>query len=335
MDVIAQTINQALAFHKAGDFERAAPLYNAVLNLQPFDETTLFLLSDMYLRQDYSGLAVNLSTHLLDRNPKNGAAWCNLGVAFRKEDKYDQAMHAWNRALKIQGDTSEVCCNMATLYSDRAQPDKAIHWLDRSLKCEPDNSGAQWSKSLALLTKKDWANGWPLYDYRQKLDHWDSRAGIDVPSWDFTPTDHLYIHGEQGVGDEVMFLSCLDDVLPLAKRVTLELNDRVAGIAKLTWPNVRIVTVETPGDYSAKIPIGSIAARLRRDERAFPGVAYLRPDPALVEHYKIRLAALGPRPWVAVAWHGGSKVTRVKDRSTTLEVFKPLLEPIYVRERSV
>jgi hypothetical protein len=215
---------------------------------------------------------------------------------------------------------------MATLYSDRAQPDKAIHWLDRSLKCDPDSVGARWSKSLALLTKKDWAQGWPLYEFRQQLEGWHSRTSVDAPMWDFGPTDHLYIHGEQGVGDEIMFLSCLDEVLPLAKRVTLELNERVAGIAKQTWPSVSIVTTETPGDYTAKIAIGSLAARLRRDEAAFPGVAYLKPCPSLVALYKSRLAALGPRPWVGVAWHGGTKMTRVKDRSATLDDFKPILD---------
>jgi tetratricopeptide (TPR) repeat protein len=324
MNVIDQTIDQALIHHKAGDFGRASHLYNAVLNLKPFDEGVLYLLSDLYLRQEYSGLAINLLTNLLDRHPKNGAAWCNLGIAFRKEDRYDQAVNAWERALKIQGDTAEVCCNMATLYSDRAQPDKAIHWLDRSLKCDPESVGARWSKSLALLTKKDWANGWPLYEFRQQLEGWHSRTTVDAPMWDFTPTDHLYIHGEQGVGDEIMFLSCLDEVLPLAKRVTLELNERVAGIARKTWPSVSIVTTETPGDYSAKIAIGSLAARLRRSADAFPGTPYLKPDPELVEHYKARLTAIGPRPWVALAWHGGTKQTRVKDRSIDLDSFEPI-----------
>lgn len=325
MNVIQTTVDQALAFHKAGDFGRAAHLYNAVLNLKPFDEGILYLLSDLYLRQEYSGLAINLLTNLLDKNPQHGQAWCNLGIAFRKEDRYDQAVNAWNRALEIQGDTPEVCCNMATLYSDRAQPDKAIHWLERSLKCEPDNVGAKWSMALALLTKKDWANGWPLYEYRQQLETWDSRKSVDVPMWDFEPTDHLYIHGEQGVGDEIMFLSCLDDVLPLAKRVTLELNERVAGIARLTWPSVEIVTQETTGDYTAKVALASLAARLRRAEAAFPGTPYLKPDAALVERYRAALAALGPRPWVGVAWHGGTKMTRVRDRSITLNAFAPIL----------
>ena len=325
MNVAQQTLERALDLHKQGDYGRASHLYNCVLNLSPFHEGTLYLLSDLYLRQDYSGLAINLLTNLLDRNPKHAQAWCNLGVAFRKEDRYDEAIKAWDRALTIEGDTSEVCSNMATMYSDRAQPDIALKWLRRALKCDSTNVHAHWSMGLALLTQRKWAEGWDKYEYRQQLPTWDRRLSIDVPWWDFQPTEHLYIHGEQGVGDEVMFLSCIPDVLPLAKQVTIELNPRVCDIARLTWPQVRVIS-EPDGDktYTAKVAIGSLAARLRRDESAFPGVPYLTPAPALVEHYKARLTAIGPRPWVALTWHGGTKQTRVRDRSLSLDDLKPI-----------
>jgi len=326
MSVIQQTLERALDLHKQGDYGRASHLYNCILNLSPFHEGTLYLLSDLYLRQEYSGLAINLLTNLLDRNPKNAQAWCNLGVAFRKEDRYDEAIKAWERALAIEGDTSEVCSNMATLYSDRAKPEIALKWLRRSLKCDSTNVHAHWSMALALLTKRQWAEGWDKYEYRQQLPHWDKRDSIKAPWWDFQPTDHLYIHGEQGVGDEIMFLSCVPDILPLAKQITIELNPRVCEIVRQTWPQIRVVSEPDGETYSAKIAIGSLAARLRRSEDAFPGTEYLRPDPKLVEHYRARLEALGPRPWVALAWHGGTKQTRVRDRSLSLDDLKSLQE---------
>lgn len=326
MNVVEQTLSRALDLHKSGDFGRASHMYNCVLNLQPFHEGTLYLLSDIYLRQDYSGLAINLLMSLLDRNDKHAQAWCNLGVAFRKEDKYDEALYAWDRALQIEGDTSEVCGNIATLYSDNAQPDEAIKWLERALKCDDSNIHAHWSMALALLTKRDWAAGWDKYEYRLKLETFHTRDTLTCPVWDFEQTDHLYVHGEQGVGDEVMFLSCLDEAIRRARHVTVEVHPAVAPLVRQTWPGVSVVTEETKGDYTAKIAIGSLAVRFRRSEDAFPGVPYLKPDPALVEHYKARLSAVGPRPWVALAWHGGTRVTRVRDRSIELTAMKPIMD---------
>src|SRR3990167_1384759 len=84
----------------------------------------------------------------------------------------------------------------------------------------------------SYLTKADWKNGWPEYKYRQQLENWDSRKTLDCPVWDFRKVKHLYIHGEQGVGDEIMFLSCIDEVLPLADKITIEVNKKVTEIVR-------------------------------------------------------------------------------------------------------
>jgi predicted nicotinamide N-methyase len=70
------------------------------------------------------------------------------------------------------------------------------------------------------------------------------------------------------------------------------------------------VTVETPGQYDAKIPIGSLMVMFGMNR-----TPYLKPDEELVESYRKELKKLGPGPYIAVTWHGGSKQTRVVDRT--------------------
>ena len=327
MGLPAEVLKQAMTHHRNGRWEEADRLYNALLNANPFDEALLFLMGDVYLRSNRNGLGINLLSALLQMNPTHAEAWCNLGIGYRIEDRYDEAEKCWRKALDItQKDTSEVCSNMAGLYSDRCQPEQALHWVERALAVEPDMPEGHWQRGLSLLTLRDWAEGWPEYEHRLRLDHFHTRDEIDAPAWDWAPTRHLYIHGEQGIGDEVMFLSCLDEVLPLAERVTIELNHKVAPIARQTWPQVNVITEQTPGDYTAKIALGSLAARLRRSEAAFPGKPYLRPAQALVDDYRRRLEALGPGPYIALAWQGGAKRTRVADRSIPVDLLKPFAQ---------
>lgn len=324
MSIEGEVLQQAIKLHQAKRFDEASHLYNCLLNGNPFDEALLFLLGDLYLRKEYAGLAINLLTSLVQLTPNNAEAWCNLGIGYRMEDKYDEAIRCWKRALKIKGDTVEVCSNMAGLYSDRADPENALHWINRALKIEPEMVEAHWQRGLARLTLKDW-DGWDDYEYRLKLDGFDTRESLGLSYWDFTPTEHLYVHGEQGIGDEVMFLSCLDDVFPLAKRVTLEVNPAVQKIAQLTWPQINVITEAEPGDYTAKVALASLAARYRRSDASFPGKPYLKPDQALVRAYRERLRAMGPGPYLALAWFGGSKRTRVEDRSMVPGNLAPLL----------
>jgi hypothetical protein len=320
-DVYQEVLNEALALHKQGRFDEAEDIYNRLLNRKNFEEPILFLLADLYLRKEYNGLAINLLSNLLQNNPKHAMAWCNLGVGFRKENQYDFAKSAWMRAIEVGGETVEVCSNLAGLYADRAMPDKAIEWCDRALKLDPSNVEAHWQKALATLTMKRWKEGWKLYEYRQKLASWDSRKSINAPLWDGKPVDHLYIHGEQGVGDEVMFASMLPYVTN-AKRVTIEVNTKMAALIKQTWPEWTVVTEETPGDYDAKIPIGSLNVLFDK----FNEGAYLSPSPERVAFYRAELEKLGPGPYIALTWMGGAKVTRVEDRSIRLEELRPIMD---------
>jgi hypothetical protein len=326
MSVYEEFLNKGLALHKAGRLSEAELIYNRVLNRMPFEDGVLFLLSDLYLRKEYNGLAINLLTNLLQKNPNNSEAWCNLGIGFRKEDDYENAEAAWKKAIEKGGETVEVCGNLGGLYADRCMPTEALGWCNKALKIAPDNVEARWQKALALLTLQDWAEGWNHYEARQKLPSWHARDSVICPLWDFKPVNHLYIHGEQGIGDEVMFLSVVPDVLGLAQTITVEVNPKVYELVRQTWPQLRVVTEETPGDYDAKIPLASLACRFRRAPESFPGAPYVNPDPERVAFYREALQRLGKPPYVALTWYGGTKATRVEERTITLESMKPIMD---------
>lgn len=312
-------LNEGLSHHQAGRYPQAANIYNGLLNAFPLEENVCLFLSDIYLRQEHSGLATHILWNMLRECPLNHQAWHLLGVAYRKENKFDQALEAWNKSIEIGGESVEVCSNLAGIYSDRAMPKEALPWLDKALKLDPENYHALWSKALALLTLRQWDEGWKLYDSRFKLETWSSRPKVDAPIWDGNPVGHLYIHGEQGIGDEIMFASCLPFVR--AGKVTLEVNERVVGVMRSTWPDFEVVETETPGDYDAKIPIGSLPRLF-----GFNPSPYLKPRQDRVEFYRSELQKLGPGPYVAVAWSGGSKQTRALDRSMSLIDLAPVLK---------
>lgn len=319
MDLLQKLVKQGIALHKDGKFNEAEVIYNRVLNRDPFNSDLLFLLGDLYLRKEFNALGINLLTGLVSREPNHPAAWCNLGVGYRKENDYENAKACWHRAIEVSGETPEVCSNLAGLYADRAEPQKALMWLQKTLQMSPDDVEANWLKALALLSLKKWDEGWKQYGWRQKLPNWDSRPQVEAPLWDGKYVDRLYIHGEQGVGDEVMFACCLPYVK--AKHVTVEVHKKVAPIIQKSYPDFDVVTEAIPCQYDAKIPIGSLIGMY-----GFNQEPYLNPDPWRVEFYREELKKLGPGPYVAVTWVGGTKQTRVEDRSVGLDTLKPILE---------
>jgi tetratricopeptide (TPR) repeat protein len=323
--------DDAVAHHQAGRFDKAAFLYNRLLNRRWADNHLRFYMADLFMRQDQQGLALNLLHHIVAEQPNNSQAWCNLGVCYRKENFYEKAESAWKVALAIEGDSSEVCGNMAGLHADTGRPEQAIHWCDRALAKDPTSIQALWQKAMAKLTLREWAEGWDLYEARRKQDTWDARKTIEAPDWVGEQVDSLYLHGEQGVGDEVMFLALVGKAVKHARLTVLEVNPKVAELAHLTCPSVHVITEEKlagehfAGAFRAKLPIGSLARLYWRNSPP-DGLPYLKPDPGRVAEYRRRLAALGPHPWIGLAWFGGLKQTRVEERTIPLEEFAGIMK---------
>jgi len=319
--------DRASKANEEGRPDEALEIYNGLLNQDFNNPTLLYAVSDMLIRKSWNGAAVNLLGVLLQQHPGFHLGWNNLGVAFRNENYYDFARAAWEKAIAIE-ETVENLSNMATLSADMGEPDEAISWCDRAIAKDPEHLQSYWNKSLALLSQAQWAEGWQLYEYRKRLPAYDGREKITAPQWDGQPVGHLYVHGEQGVGDEVMFASCLPDLLRQQPRVTVEAHRKFAGLLRQSFPTIAVVEREDEAagsQFDAKVNIGSLARLYRKAPEDFPGTPYLTPDPERVAYYRQKLAKLGPGPYVAIGWMGGSKKTRVQDRSIPLAWFRNLM----------
>ena len=73
----------------------------------------------------------------------------------------------------------------------------------------------------------------------------------------------------------------------------------------------QVVTSTTQGDYDAKPPLGSLMHMYGLPN----GERYLFPDEKRIKYYREQLSYLGDGPYVAVCWFGGTKATRVMERS--------------------
>jgi hypothetical protein len=329
MDYARQLLIEAFENHKAGRLDQAEPVYNQLLNRSLDDPQLLYLLGDLYCRRGYNGLACTLFHASLSLDPSRQEAWIDLGVALRAEHYNELAKGAWLRALEL-GENLEVFSNMATLYADSGKPEEAMVWLDKALSMNPEHWESQWNKALALLTMKNWEPGWRYYENRVNLKNWDIRPQVDVPTWDGSGGKVVYLHGEQGVGDEIMFLSCVNDVLNTGSVPVLEVNSKLAGLVLNTWPELSVFSnvddfLASGIKVDAKLGLGSLGRLFRNRDEDFPGLPYLKPDPALVDYYRGKLQELGPGPYFAVAWVGGVKSTRVHERSIPLQNLVPIL----------
>lgn len=327
MDIIARHIESAVESHRNGNLKEAEDIYHKVLNMDPTNPTVLYLLGDIMVRKGHNGLAINLLTNSIKHEPRQ-ETYVTLGVALKQEFYTDEARQAWEKGLEF-GESDELYNNLSALYADSGEPEKAIPLCNKALARNPDNPHAHWNLALALLTAGTWAAGWDEHEWRLNaaLKKSISARHYGLPRWTGVAGQKVIVHGEQGIGDEVMFLSCLPDVVSRADEVVVECEPRLMDIIERSFPGVRTYATEEAlkaheTGFHAVVPMGSLPQLFRRDAKSFtPHGGYLKADPDRVAYWRGRFREAGPGPYVGVAWVGGTKITRVHQRTIEPENF--------------
>jgi hypothetical protein len=76
--------------------------------------------------------AVNVLKAVRSREPRNGRAWRNLGVAYQQAKDPESAIAAFQRALEVQPEMTAPLYNIALIYAAKRDADHAFEWLDKA-----------------------------------------------------------------------------------------------------------------------------------------------------------------------------------------------------------
>jgi len=274
---------------------------------------------------------------LIELDERNADGHHKLGLMLRELGRLEEAERALRRAMALQPELPEISCHLALVLIDRGRFEEAEGVLSRVLEGSPDHVEARWTMALGYLLQGRFEAGWKYYGSRETRRN-ASRRRHDLPEWDGSPIadGSLLIYSEQGLGDEIMFASCVPDAMRRAASCVIECEPRLEAIFRRSFP-AAIVSGAGGGrppewlrqimpPVVAQIATGSLPALFRNRWADFPQHhGYLAADAARVAYWRERLHALGPGLKVGLAWVGGTLKTRRRLRSIDLAELRPLL----------
>jgi len=310
-------------------YRKAEFCYDHVLSYQPDAPITLSNLGALYAELGKYGIAIALITRAYELDP----SWDNLnalGAAYKRAQHIEKAREILKKALEMEPNNKLTLHNLSGCYINEGEPEEAMKYALKALEQDPDNPNFALNASFAQLEMGDFANGWDNYDKGRALTTWAARDyGNDIGRWNGEPGRNIIVYGEQGVGDEILFASCIPDLLKISKSVIIDCHPRLVDIMKRAFPQCVVHGTRKeefiswdPKESGAdcKVPIGALPKFFRRDLKSFPKVAnYIKADPELVRKYK------KPGLRIGLSWAGGTKMTNVSHRSVNPEDLGPLL----------
>ena len=295
----------ALTHNRCGDTEGALAAYQRALELKP----------------DYAAASVNLGLiHLTQLGDAHRAQWY------------------FERAIEIEPEAVAAQANLGLALQEQGRLDAALGHYERLIAAHPAVDEYRWNRGIALLSRGDYARGWEDYELRNVRGTGAPPRVFPYPVWrgEALAGAALLVYGEQGLGDEIMFASCVPDLLERGENCVIECEQRLAALFERSFPAARVHGAPRDGDRSwlaryadiqAQIGIGSLPRLLRRDESEFPRHhGYLRADPQRVAYWRARLAAEAGGSTVGIAWRGGTLKTGAQLRSLPVPQLAPLFD---------
>jgi tetratricopeptide (TPR) repeat protein len=335
-DNAAAHSNLPLIFQSSGKREDALRHFLRAYELAPDLPDALNNLVLLWIElEQYDAALARLNQVLLARPDAYDALKC-MGYALQKMHCPDKALEYYERARRRRDSDAELFNNLGIVLQDLGRLDEAIASYDRALAFKPDFELALWHRSLAYLLQHDFARGWKDYDLRlRSVDQ--PRRPAAYPRWDGTDLAgrRLLVYAEQGLGDEIMFASCLPQVIAASRHCAVECSPKLETLFRRSFPSATVYATTPSRDFppivrdqgiDLQIAMGSLPQYLRRSGADFPRhQGYLRADPARVDVWRRRLATGGAGLKVGISWRGGTPKSRQTARSIPLVQWLPIL----------
>jgi tetratricopeptide (TPR) repeat protein len=341
-DAALAHLNMGFVLKELGSSEEAVAHLRRAYTLAPEMENALRNLVVTLIETDRCDEALAVASKAAERNPASYDAQLSHGLAHQKLHDPVRALSCYDTALSMRADDAELHDNRGTAFLELGRLPEAIASYDRALALRPDFALAAFHRALTHLLLGDYWRGWDSYELRQLNKDYPKHPET-YPRWRGSPLagSTLVIYREQGLGDEIMFASCLPQIMEMAKHCVVECEPRLLGIFRRSFPAATVYASTPDGSLPPEIaelkpdfaiPAGSVPRFIRRELGEFPRhQGYLKADPERVARWRERLAQPGPGLKVGISWTGGVRKTRRALRSIALEQWLPILATPGVR----
>ncbi|MGE3317530.1 MAG: tetratricopeptide repeat protein, partial [Planctomycetaceae bacterium] len=319
-----------------GRHEEARSAYESGLSINANNAGAWNNLGSIYNSLQNSEQAIRCFRKAIEILPRDAKAIYNLGNIHKDRWELESAVECYRQAISIDPRLAEAHVNLGVVLQHLGRLDDAVESHNRALRLRPADAETRFHRSQTRLMRGNFGTAWEEYEARWEYDA--APREFPQPVWDGSPLDEnsLLIFAEQGVGDEIMFASCVAEMVARTGKCCIECDARLVKLFSRSFPLAKVVArpknKSLPVDPATlecdwQIAMGSLPRFIRRSEADFPRHRrYLVADASQVDNWRARLAALGTGLKVGISWRGGHKPHVQQRRSISLDQWRPVLQ---------
>ena len=308
------------AKYKIGQIIDALELYLLATSIGPLQESARNKLAAIHMTlEDWEKARTEFKKTLI-LAPHHNGPYSNIGFVYMNYGDFVSARRFFKLSITIRSDVGNAFCGLAELSFLENNLSASLEYSKTAIELEPNNYHFQSRRALQLLANGNITEGWIMRDARLMLDdRIDHRQR--PPRWDGSSLEgkSLLITAEEGIGDELFFAGCFNDIIAECDRCFIECDPRLVELYKRSFPTATIGATERTGsrfkptqsynwvpktppvDFS--IEAGSLFQFVRSDWKKFSGKKpYLVPDKKLQASWKEYIKKIGLGLKIGFCW---------------------------------
>lgn len=244
--------------------------------------------------------------HALD--PMHVGTVLNGAQLLRVNEHFEEAVMMARRLQRLLPEHPAGYANEAVAAIYLGDLDRSDWAFAKAIRLSEDPSLLLWEQHFSLLARERFAEAWQNYEHRFAC---GAAVGVDdmafrLPRWDGKHRRHVMAYGEQGLGDQIMFASMVEELAGDCERVSLAVSPPLVDLFAASFPGVSVFPVVNGSDpdecarlaslagqrraVDACIPLGSLLTRYRNKRTDFTGKAFLRPSRDATEFWQNKQA---------------------------------------------
>lgn len=319
---------------RLGHLEIAEKLLLKYLNAQPGDVEGVNNLACVLRDQKRYGEAIDLLRDMIQIGPEEPTLWNTLGTVLTDQGQMSQSLPFFEEALRLDPAFAKARYNRANARQPLGDFEGALTDLEAAMpgaESGYERAMMTMARAMLLMGAGRLKEGFDAYEVRLNPDMPEAmRVVVDAPRWEPETQPlagrRLLVVGEQGIADEMLFGTCLPDVIEAVGptgQVYIAVEARLVGLFQRTFPTaivgahraVRLEgrltryvpfmeeVAERDGKVDFWTPLAALLAVFRQSLDAFSDRrGYLVADPDRVARWRDELAKLGPGFKVGLHW---------------------------------